>query len=146
MNKLRIIAIVAAIIGLTVSAYLSWAKLSNQNVVCFEAMGDCNLVNSSSYSTWRGIPIAFLGMVAYALILILFAFKSTNEKTQGIIALSLFGITVFGSLYSIYLTYLELFVIHALCPWCLVSAIAMIMLCVISMIFLSRSKIIESIH
>jgi len=146
MKNIRITAIVTAFIGLAVSAYLAWAKVTHQNVVCIESMGDCNLVNTSSYSEWRGIPIALFGVIGYALILALIVAYTSNKKVKNIIPLTLFGITLFGALYSLYLTYLELFLIHALCPWCLISAIAMIMLLVISSILLGKSKIIESIH
>ncbi|MGB8253340.1 MAG: vitamin K epoxide reductase family protein, partial [Anaerolineaceae bacterium] len=101
MKNLRITAIVTAFIGLAASSYLAWAKVTHQNVVCIQTVGDCNLVNSSSYSEWRGIPIALLGVIGYVLILaILVAYKS-SKKVNKIIPLTLFGITLFGALYSL---------------------------------------------
>lgn len=145
MKNFRIVAIITAIIGLGVSSYLTWAKLTHQNVVCINNLSDCNIVNSSSYSEWQGIPVALIGMIGYFLIIVLFTVYKDNNTITRYIPLLLFGITLFGIVYSLYLTYLELFVIHALCQWCLVSALAMIVLFVLSAIFLGKTKIIGTI-
>ena len=146
MKKLRIIAIVTAVIGLAVSTYLSVVKLTNQDVVCFTGTNECNIVNSSSYSMWRGIPVAILGAVGYILILAILLVMNKQKFQSSVIMLALFGITAFGTLYSLYLTYVELFIIHAICPWCLTSAIAMFVLFIISAIILGRSKLMTTIH
>jgi uncharacterized membrane protein len=146
MKKLRILAIVTAVIGLAVSTYLSVVKLTNKNVLCFAGADDCNIVNSSSYSMWRGIPVAILGAAGYILILTILLIMNKQKFQSSVIMLALFGITAFGTLYSLYLTYVELFIIHAICPWCLTSAIAMFVLFIISAIILGRSKLMTTIH
>jgi uncharacterized membrane protein len=145
MRNLRIIAIVTAGIGLLVSVYLSWVKITNQDVLCFKGMDDCNIVNTSSFSVWRGIPVAFLGVLGYLIILIILQILPNPKiQTSGII-LALFSIAAFGTLYSLYLTYVELFVIHAVCPWCLTSAISMLSILIISIMMLGKSRRVESI-
>jgi uncharacterized membrane protein len=146
MKKLRIIAIVTAVIGLAVSTYLSVAKLANKDVLCFVGASDCNIVNSSGYSMWRGIPVAILGVLGYVLILAILLILSKQKNESSVIMLALFSVTLFGMLYSLYLTYVEIFIIHAICPWCLTSATAMFVLFIISAIFLGRSKILTTIH
>ncbi len=146
MKKLRITAIVTAVIGLGVSTYLSVAKLANQDVQCFAGASDCNIVNSSAYSMWRGIPVAILGVLGYVLILALLLILGKQKSQSSVIMLALFALTVFGTLYSLYLTYVEIFIIHAICPWCLTSAIAMFVLFIISAIILGRSKLLNTIH
>lgn len=146
MKKLRIIAIVTAVIGLAVSTYLSVAKLANKDVLCFVGASDCNIVNSSGYSMWRGIPVAILGVLGYVVILAILLILSKQKNESSVIMLALFGVTLFGMLYSLYLTYVEIFIIHAICPWCLTSATAMFVLFIISAIFLGRSKILTTIH
>jgi uncharacterized membrane protein len=146
MKKLRIIAIVTAVIGLAVSTYLSVAKLANKDVLCFVGASDCNIVNSSGYSMWRGIPVAILGVLGYILILAILLILSKQKNESSVIMLALFSVTLFGMLYSLYLTYVEIFIIHAICPWCLTSATAMFVLFIISAIFLGRSKILTTIH
>jgi len=146
MKKLRLIAIVTAVIGLAVSTYLSVAKLANKDVLCFVGASDCNIVNSSGYSMWRGIPVAILGVLGYVLILTILLILSKQKNESSVIMLALFSVTLFGMLYSLYLTYVEIFIIHAICPWCLTSATAMFVLFIISAIFLGRSKILTTIH
>jgi uncharacterized membrane protein len=146
INTLRYGAIITALIGLAVSAYLAEAKLANKDVLCFEGMGDCNIVNTSAYSMWRGIPVAVLGVIGYVVILALIFIMNRQKDQSSIIILAFFGVTTFGTLYSLYLTYVELFIIHAVCPWCLTSAIAMFVLFIISILILGRSRIWNTIH
>jgi uncharacterized membrane protein len=146
MKKLRMIAIVAAVIGLAVSTYLSVVKLANMDVVCFAGASDCNIVNTSGYSVWRGIPVAILGVVGYIIILALLLILGKQKYESSGIMLALFGVTLFGMLYSLYLTYVEIFIIHAICPWCVTSAIAMLVLFIVSTILLGRSKLMNTIH
>jgi uncharacterized membrane protein len=146
INTLRYGAIITALIGLAVSAYLAEAKLANKDVLCFEGMGDCNIVNTSAYSMWRGIPVAVLGVIGYVVILAIIIIMTKQKDQSSIIILAFFGVTTFGTLYSLYLTYVELFIIHAVCPWCLTSAIAMFVLFIISILILGRSRIWNTIH
>jgi uncharacterized membrane protein len=146
MKKLRITAFVAAVIGLAVSTYLSVVKLANKDVLCFVGANDCNIVNTSGYSIWRGIPVAILGVVGYVLILAFLLILSKQKYESSVIMLALFGVTLFGMLYSLYLTYVEIFIIHAICPWCVTSATAMLVLFIISTILLGRSRIMNIIQ
>jgi uncharacterized membrane protein len=146
MKKLDLAAFTTAIIGLGVSIYLSISKLSNQDVLCFEGTGDCQIVTNSAYSLWRGIPIAYIGVAGYLLILGFIFLYHKKKHESSVIMLALFGITAFGALYSLYLTYLELFIIHSICPWCVTSAVAMLLLFIYSTILLGRSKLINNIH
>jgi uncharacterized membrane protein len=141
MGKIRVAAIITAVIGLGDSIYLSWTKLFHADIICMQnSVIDCNLVNSSSYSEWHGIPISLFGVLGY-LLAILFLLVSNVKGRMGIAALlGFFGVTSFGFIYSIYLTYLEVFIIKALCQWCLVSAIAMTILFVISVAMIMKSK------
>jgi uncharacterized membrane protein len=139
-------AVVTASIGLAVSIYLSIVKLANKDVLCFEGMGDCQVVTNSAYSVWRGIPVAYLGVAGYIIILGLIFLKQRQKHESSSIMLALFGITTFGALYSLYLTYVELFIIHSVCPWCLASAIAMLLLFIYSASMLGKSKFLNNNH
>jgi uncharacterized membrane protein len=109
--------------GLGVAAYLSYVEITHVEAVC-GPIGECNIVQSSVYATILGIPIAVLGMLNYLAIGILWVGqKFTNDRLANLSALSLLGLTLFGVLFSIYLTYLEIFVIQAVCLWCLSSAV-----------------------
>jgi uncharacterized membrane protein len=116
--------------GIGVSGYLTWAHLANQSVVCGQSQG-CDIVQQSVYSEIAGIPIALLGLLAYVTLFILTLLRSYSpESLEGYIPLAIFGISLIGVLYSAYLTYLELFVIYAICRWCVSSAV------IITVIFL----------
>jgi len=95
----------------------------------------------SPYSQIAGIPVASLGFGAY---LAIFALSLWETKAQASIRqhlrLSLFALSLIGVLYSAYLTYLQRFVIGALCTWCVASAIVMSLIFVGALINLNRAS------
>jgi uncharacterized membrane protein len=126
-KNIRIVSIVLACIGLVDSLYLTWVKVSNRYALC-GPIGDCESVNSSRYSEINGVPIALLGAGAYLLIIVLLALEVRDGIWKEYGPFIVLGITLAGSLYSVYLTYVEIAVIHAICPYCVVSAIVIIIL------------------
>ena len=127
MNN-RVIMIAAAAIGLIDSIYLLVIKITDNKALCLQGVGDCYGVNSSVYSEIFGIPVSVFGIGAYLLILALIGFEKFSPNHETISLYSVFGITLAGLLYSIYLTYIELFVLKAVCPFCVVSALVMLLL------------------
>lgn len=112
-----------ALLGLAVSAYLAYVEITQTAAVC-GPVGECNAVQSSDYARVFGIPVAVLGIVNYLAILGLWIVqRRASGKWQRWTAWTLLLVTVFGVLFSIYLTLLELFVIDAVCIWCLSSAV-----------------------
>jgi uncharacterized membrane protein len=88
-------------------------------------VGDCNAVQSSPYARLFGIlPIGLLGAIGYIAILVTWLWRRYHTDSFSKVAGPImYGMALFGMLFSIYLTYLELFVIHAVCIWCLSSAV-----------------------
>ncbi|MCB0001934.1 MAG: hypothetical protein KDH08_19965 [Anaerolineae bacterium] len=114
---------VLALLGLAVAAYLAYVEITQTAAVC-GPVGECNAVQSSDYARIIGIPVAVLGIANYLAILGLWiAHVVTSSKWQRRTGWALLLVTVCGVLFSIYLTLLELFVIHAVCIWCLSSAL-----------------------
>jgi uncharacterized membrane protein/thiol-disulfide isomerase/thioredoxin len=114
---------VLAILGLGVAAYLAFVEITQTEAVC-GPVGQCNTVQSSQYASIAGIPVAVLGLLNYLAILVLWGLQFVSGgRWAGLAARALLALTVVGVLFSIYLTLLELFVIHAVCAWCLSSAI-----------------------
>jgi uncharacterized membrane protein len=112
-----------ALAGLGVSGYLTWTHLTNHAIAC-GGSHDCDIVQQSAYSTVLGIPVALLGVLAYATLLALLLLRGhLPEALEAYIPLAVFGISLIGVLYSAYLTYLEIYVIYAICRWCATSAI-----------------------
>jgi uncharacterized membrane protein len=103
-----------ALAGLAVAGYLTWAHYGDNSVVC-PVGGGCETVQESSYAEIAGVPVAFLGVLAYAAVLGLIAWDSPLAR------LGAAAIALTGLLFGAYLLVLQLFVIGALCAWCLAN-------------------------
>ncbi len=123
--------IILSLIGLLDSLYLTWIKLSNNVIMC-TGLGGCDVVNTSEYASFAGIPIALFGVLAYIVFLFLLLYENRSEWIFENGPIILFGLSMIGFLYSLYLTYVEVFVIFAICPYCVVSAIMMTLIFVLS--------------
>jgi uncharacterized membrane protein len=109
--------------GLGVASYLAYVEIRQVEAVC-GPVGECNAVQSSDYTLFLGIPVAVWGIAFYLAVAALWAGnRYLEERLAGLSLLGLLGLTLLGSLFSIYLTCLELFVIRAICTWCLTSAV-----------------------
>ncbi len=117
---------ILSVVGLGVAGYLAYVETAQVKAVC-GPVGDCNTVQQSEYARLFGIlPIGVMGLMGYVAILVSwFAARFAREKISAWATLLLFGMTAFGTLFSIYLTFLEPFVIGATCAWCLTSAALM---------------------
>jgi uncharacterized membrane protein/thiol-disulfide isomerase/thioredoxin len=116
-------------IGLFVAAYLAYVESAQVRAVC-GPVGDCNTVQQSEYARLFGVlPVGMLGLVGYVAIGIAWVVSRFGEgRIFSLASLALSGMTLFGVLFSIYLTFLEPFVIGAACIWCLSSAVIMTLL------------------
>jgi len=113
-----------ALVGSLVAIYLLSVESSGSLAVC-GPIGDCNAVQQSGYARLFGrIPVAALGLLLQVSLLVLFvAFSALQGAAGRVAALLLLILTIIGVFFSIYLTSLELFVIEAVCAWCLTSAL-----------------------
>jgi uncharacterized membrane protein len=117
------LAALVALAGLFVATYLTLYKLGLVGTLSC-SVGSCETVQLSRWATLLGLPVAVWGVGYYALVFIL-ALAGVQERfaeSRGL-SLSLALLTAWGLLFSAWLTYLELFVIDAICQWCVVSAI-----------------------
>ncbi|MBM3145093.1 MAG: vitamin K epoxide reductase family protein [Chloroflexi bacterium] len=135
--RLRWSAIGLALLGLADSVYLAWLKLANTTAAC-AGIGDCESVNNSPYSEIAGVPIAVLGAGAYLAILFFLAIEARSSFWRDYAPMIVFGISLTGVLYSAYLTYVEVAILHAICPYCVVSAILLVALLAIFVVRLWR--------
>ncbi len=125
------LSVVLAILGLLVASYLTWSHFSSTNVLCAEG-GGCDTVRQSPFSEIMGIPVAAIGLVGYLAILGVLVLEKTSPALASYGPLVIFGFSLIGTLYSAYLTYLELFVILAICPYCVASAVIMTLLFILA--------------
>ncbi len=110
------------LLGLGVSGYLAYVEVTHVTAVC-GPIGECNIVQSSPYATLLGIPVALFGMLFYLAVGVLLWVMTSGGTWQDTAVWALVGLTAVGVLFSIYLTWLELMVIRAICAWCLTSAV-----------------------
>lgn len=127
----RLIIIIASSLGILLSSYMTYEYYSNAALPFCGVGSGCDSVSQSAYSTIRGIPVALFGVIGYFLILV---FASVNMKKRNRWAV-LHYISLAALTFSLYLTYLELFVINAICPYCVVSAIFVLVIFVVSILY-----------
>jgi len=124
-GTLRIVATVVAALGIGVATYITIADSGGGAPVCVAGGGGCETVAESTYSHVFGVNIAVFGIGGYVLLLAASLLRGDLGRMAG------FGVSLFGFGYSVYLTYLELFRIDAICQWCVTSAALMtILFCV----------------
>jgi uncharacterized membrane protein len=113
-RALRVASALVAAAGAAIAAYLTWVHYDEAALVCV-AGGSCETVQRSSYSELAGIPVALLGLVSYTVV---FALVLWNTPTARLAAASLAFV---GLVFGIYLLALQLFVIDAVCVWCVAN-------------------------
>lgn len=125
----QIIVPVLCILGLGIAGYLAYVETTHTEAVC-GPVGDCNTVQQSEYARLFGIlPIGVLGVIGYLVILLAWSVARTRRGESARLArAAMLVLAAFGFLFSIYLTFLEPFVIGATCAWCITSAVIMTLL------------------
>lgn len=133
MRPRQVIAVLA-LTGAFVALYLTLYKMGVIGELSC-SVGECETVNTSRWATFLGGPVAAWGLATYVMILTLAAF-GVSERGEGSrkISWALVAITGWSVLFSAWLTYLELFVIHAICIWCVTSACIMLGMFVTSLV------------
>ena len=113
---------VLAFCGLSDSLYLTQNEMSNTPLLCsVQNLSGCNIVATSQYANLFGIPLAEYGALFYAFIFIAAALEIVIFDQ--LLRRMLQGFSLIGILISIYLTFIEVYVIHALCIYCIASAL-----------------------
>jgi uncharacterized membrane protein len=121
------------VVGLAVAGYLAYVESTGAEATC-GPIGDCNTVQQSPYSHLFGVlSIGVFGLIGYVTLITTWALaRFARGRTAQAAAVALFLLALLGTLFSIYLTFLEPFVIGATCAWCLTSAALMTVLMLLS--------------
>lgn len=120
MPRIKKLMFISIIFGLCISGYLSYLKFDKKPSVCIEnGPFNCEVVLNSIYSEFAGIPIAYLGFATYLTLGLILFFENRSAFLQTYSRLMMFGIALFAWMFSMWLIYLQFFVLQALCPWCL---------------------------
>ena len=120
----RMAAALLALLGLFDAAYLAIERLGGNSALVCPTGGGCETVQSSAYSTLLGVPVAFIGVAGYAVLLIVALLSLSTDTIGGVrVSTLLLALASVGVLFAIYLSYLQVAVIGAICFWCVVSAL-----------------------
>jgi len=111
-----------AVVGIGVAIYLTYIHYAGIKPVC-TAGTSCLKVQSSVWSKLAGVPVALMGLIGYVGIFVSLVLPDREQTRQATLVLTLIG---FG--FSGYLTYRELYSIHAICEWCVSSAVILTLL------------------
>ncbi|MCO5175683.1 MAG: vitamin K epoxide reductase family protein [Thermomicrobiales bacterium] len=127
-----------SILGIIVAAYLTYTHFNESALVC--AVGDCGTVQKSKYATIGPVPIALLGLGMYVALAVsaLGRMRGKLPVSFEVATMASWGIALAGFAYAAYLTYLEIWVIKAICQWCVASAIITTVILAIESVLLWR--------
>lgn len=136
----RMIMAALALAGIFLALYLLFYKLGMLGgLTC--SVGSCETVNTSKWATFLGFPVAGWGVGWYVTAFAVSLAGTTSRFADSRnVPLALVGLTASGLLFSAYLTWLELFVIHAICQWCVVSAVIVLVMFVLAVLDLRETS------
>jgi uncharacterized membrane protein len=132
---------VLACLGVLDATYLLVYKLTGNNAMCIGS-GGCHDVNFSSYSEIGGIPVSMFGIVTFLVIAGILLLEPRLKIAEENGSLAIFGISLAGVAFTAYLTWLEINVIHAICPFCVATAVIIALIFILAIIRL----IIQTAH
>ena len=138
MKKYRIPALILSLLGVANAIYLTIIKYANNPQLCIQGVGNCWSVNISRYSELFGIPVALLGAITFSFLTVAIWLENSKHSWSKLTIYFEFGVSLFGVMFSAYLTYIELFVINAVCPFCVLSAIIILLIWLRSLVLLLK--------
>lgn len=121
LGRIPFVLVVLGAAGFAIGSYLSIAHWGDQPIAC-GGVGDCGYVNSSEYASVGGVPVSGLGALLY-LAMTFVAVAWIRYANVEWLPIAYWGLALAGAGYAGYLTYVELAVLHAICVWCVTSAI-----------------------
>jgi uncharacterized membrane protein len=136
-DRLTIVIGIICVIGIAIAGYLVYIHYAKLSPLCLgghHGQSSCETVQSSAYSKLSGVPVAVLGLAGYIVILLSLLIRGELGRAFG------FGVALIGCGFSMYLTYRELFTIHAICEWCVSSAVLMTILMILTGIRFLRAE------
>jgi uncharacterized membrane protein len=138
MKQYRIPALTLSLLGVANAIYLTIIKYANNPQLCIQGVGNCWSVNISRYSELFGIPVALLGAITFSFLTVAIWLENSKHSWSKLTIYFEFGVSLFGVMFSAYLTYIELFVINAVCPFCVLSAIIILLIWLRSLVLLLK--------
>ncbi len=138
---LIIIFLIAATIGLVISIYSSWAHFDpgTHEICSINDTFNCDIVNKSAYSEVLGVPVAVVGTFAYAFFLfgLLVYLKTKNQTLESLLKAGL----ILGTLFALYLTFVEAFILYTWCILCMTQQVAIIIMLISIFMITAKEKV-----
>ena len=114
------------LVGIGIAGYLTYVHYAEIDPVCAGAGAGCRIVQASDYAELAGVPVTLIGLLGYLALAATLLVPGERGRAAGM------GLALVGAGFSLYLTYLELFVIDAICQWCVASAVLMVALAILT--------------
>lgn len=131
-SKLTLAIALLILLGIGVAGYLTYVHYADIDPVCAGGSGGCHVVQASDYAEMLGLPVAVIGLAGYLGLAASLFVPGEAGRALGM------TLALIGAGFSIYLTYLELFVIDAICQWCVASAVIMVLLAILTTLRMLR--------
>ena len=122
--SLRRASLVLCAVGIGIAGYLTYVHYAGLQPICGISHG-CETVQTSRYASLLGVPVALLGLISYLLIFASLCLRDDRTQLAG------YALVVIAFAFSAYLTYREVFTIHAICTWCVSSAVVFTLLLIV---------------
>jgi len=120
---------VLSVAGIVVASYLTWVHYDLGSLVC--GLGDCHSVQASEFATIGPVPVALLGLGMYVAVLACTLLGQVHPQREAMATGVAFAGALAGAVYAVYLTWIEVAVIEAICQWCVASAVLTFALAVV---------------
>ena len=121
LPRMGVVATLLSLGGIVLASYLTYAHVNTNALVC--GLGDCHSVQASEFATIGPIPVAVLGLLMYAVAFVT-SLAVWQKRAWAVPAWTVaFATCLSGTIYAVYLTWIEVAVIHAICQWCVASAL-----------------------
>lgn len=135
------VLVLLVFLGLTDASYLAFSHYAGLPIACGSS-ASCNIVTTSSYAYFLGLPLGLWGVFYYGILLVLGLLWWDRQKA--VFGRLFAGITALGVIASLWFVYVQVFIIKAICLYCMVSAITTTILFVVSASFvykISKNKV-----
>jgi uncharacterized membrane protein len=132
-RPVQIALLVLSLLGTGISGYLVYAHYFKIDPVCLPG-APCEVVLTTRYADMWGVPLSLLGMLMYLGLVVLNVWQLVKGEKAGLAAAGVYSLALAGTLFSLYLLYLEAFVIHGYCTWCLASGVVILVTFILSIV------------
>jgi uncharacterized membrane protein len=137
-NPLLAAVALLGVVGMGLAGYLTYVHYNEDALVC--TVGGCETVQQSDYSTMFGVPIAIFGLLMFLTVTLLALARMSGRSPipSDVATIAAWTMLLTSLLYYVYLTYIEIWELEAVCQWCVMSSIVALLMFVLESVLLTR--------